>query len=93
MGVYLGMGHTVTEQFVAGDIGYVPTGAGHYIRNTGREILRLLIGFNNGHYHSLDLNAWLAANPPDVLAANLDLPLTVAKTLPKETNFIARSPA
>ena len=48
--VYLGMGHTVTEQFVTGDIGYVPMGAGHYIRNTGSNILRLLIGFNSGRY-------------------------------------------
>ena len=34
MAVYLGMGHTVIEKFVTGDIGYVPMGAGHYIRNT-----------------------------------------------------------
>ena len=90
MAVYLGRGHAVTEQFVTGDIGYVPMGAGHYIRNTGRGILRLLIGFNNGHYHSHDLNAWLASNPPDVLATNLGLPLTVAEALPKEAPFIAR---
>jgi oxalate decarboxylase len=90
MAVYLGMGHAVTEQFVTGDIGYVPRGAGHYIRNTGSSILRLLIGFNSGHYRSHDLNAWLASNPPDVLASNLGLPLTVAEALPKETLFIAR---
>jgi oxalate decarboxylase len=91
MAVYLGMGHAVTEQFVTGDIGYVPMGAGHYIRNTGSGILRLLIGFNNGHYHSHDLSAWIASNPPDVLAANLGLPRTVAEALPKERLFIARS--
>jgi oxalate decarboxylase len=68
-------------------------GAGHYIRNTGSGILRLLIGFTNGHYHSHDLNAWLASNRPDVLATNLDLPLTVAEGLHKETLFIARAPA
>jgi oxalate decarboxylase len=93
MAVYLGIGHTVTEQFVTGDIGYVPMGAGHYIRNTGSGILRVLIGFNNGHYHSHDLNTWLASNPPDVLATNLGLPLTIAETLPRETLFIARPPA
>ncbi len=70
MAVYLGMGHTVTEQFVTGDIGYVPIGAGHYIRKTGSGILRLLAGFNNGHYRAHNLSAWLASNPPDVLAAN-----------------------
>jgi mannose-6-phosphate isomerase-like protein (cupin superfamily) len=40
MAVYLGMGHTVIEQFVTGDIGYVPTGAGHYIRNIGSHLAR-----------------------------------------------------
>jgi oxalate decarboxylase len=74
---------------VTGDIGYVPMGAGHYIRDTGSGILRMLIGFNSGHYHSHDLNAWLASNPPDVLAANLGLPRTVAETVPQETCFIA----
>jgi oxalate decarboxylase len=90
MAVYLGMGHTVIEQFEAGDIGYVPAGAGHYIRNTGADILRLLTGFNNAHYHAHDLSAWVASNPPDVLAANLGLPRTVAETLPKERLFITR---
>ena len=90
MAVYLGRGQTITEQFVTGDIGYVPMGAGHYIRNTGDGILRLLIGFNHGDYRSHDLNAWLASNPPDVLATNLGLPRTVAEALPEETFFIAR---
>jgi oxalate decarboxylase len=90
MAVYLGRGQTVTEQFLTGDIGYVPMGAGHYIRNTGDGILRLLIGFNHGDYRSHDLNAWLASNPPDVLATNLALPRAVAETVPRETSFIAR---
>ena len=77
---------------MTGDIGYVPMGAGHYIRNTGSGILRLLLGFNNGHYHSYDLSAWVGSNPLDVLAANLGLPRTVAETLPKERLFIARPP-
>jgi oxalate decarboxylase len=86
------MGHTVTEQFVTGDIGYVPVGAGHYIRNTGSGILRLVIAFNTGHYHAQDLNAWLASNPPDVRATDLGLPLTVAEALSKETHFIKSPP-
>ncbi|HEX9168100.1 MAG TPA: cupin domain-containing protein, partial [Roseiarcus sp.] len=93
MAVYLGKGQTVTEQFVTGDIGYVPMGTGHYIRNTGSGLLRLLLGFNHGDYRSHDLNAWLGSNPPDVLAANLNLPQTVAEAVPRETHFIARPPA
>jgi oxalate decarboxylase len=67
-------------------------GPGHYIRNAGGGIPRLLVGLNNGHYHSHDLSAWVASNPPDVLAANLGLPRTVADALPKERLFIARPP-
>jgi oxalate decarboxylase len=89
MAVYSGMGNTVTEQFVTGDIGYVPTSAGHYIRNTGSGILRMVIGFNNGHHHAEDLNAWLASTPPDVRATDLGLPLTLAEALAKETHIIA----
>jgi hypothetical protein len=37
----------------------------------------------NGHYHSHDLSAWVASNPPDVLAANLGLPITVAERFPR----------
>jgi oxalate decarboxylase len=88
MAVYLGRGQTVTEPFEMGDIGYVPMGAGHYIRNTGDGILRLLIGFNHGDYRAHELNAWLASNPPDVLATNLGLPLRVVEALPEETRFI-----
>jgi hypothetical protein len=67
----------------------VPICAGHYIHNTGSGILRLLVGFNNGHDHSHDLSAWLASNPPDVLAANLGLPRRVADALAKERLFVA----
>ncbi|WP_206525423.1 cupin domain-containing protein, partial [Mesorhizobium sp. M7A.F.Ca.CA.001.12.1.1] len=74
MAVFLAEGQVVIEQFEAGDIGYAPMGSGHYIRNTGPGVLRVLVGFNNGHYEANDLSAWLAANPVDVLAANLSLP-------------------
>ena len=56
-------GEAVTEQFEAGDVGYAPMGAGHYILNTGPEVCRMLIGFNSGHYQAIDLSAWLATNP------------------------------
>jgi len=89
MGVFLAEGHAVTEPFEAGDVGYVPMGAGHYIRNTGSTLLRVLIGFNNGHYQANDLSAWLASNPADVLATNLSLPRAAAQTLPHDALFMA----
>ncbi len=88
MAVFLAEGEVVTETFQAGDVGYAPMGAGHYIRNTGSTVLRVLVGFNNGHYEANDLSAWLASNPVDVLATNLGLPRDVALTLPHRARFI-----
>lgn len=89
MTVFLAEGNAVTEQFEAGDVGYVPMGAGHYIKNTGSEVCRILIGFNSGHYEAIDLSEWLAGNPVDVLATNLSLPREITKKMPHKSVFIA----
>ena len=87
MAVFLAQGKAVTEQFEAGDAGYAPMGAGHYIRNTGSGVLRVLLGFNNGRYQANDLSAWFATNPVDVLATNLGIPRDVASAMPREGHF------
>jgi len=88
MAVFLAEGHVVVETFDAGDVGYAPMGSGHYIRNTGPGILRVLIGFNNGRYQANDLSAWLGSNPPDVLATNLGVPRPVAEALTRHRGFL-----
>jgi oxalate decarboxylase len=88
MAVFLAEGVVVKEQFETGDVGYAPMGAGHYIRNTGPGVLRVLVGFNNGHYLANDLTAWLGSNPPDILSANLGLPMEVVDKLPRGENFM-----
>ncbi|MGX0966216.1 oxalate decarboxylase [Bradyrhizobium japonicum] len=88
MAVFLAEGQVVTDQFSAGDVGCAPMGAGHYIRNTGNGVLRVLIGFNNGHYQSNDISAWLASNPGDVLASNLGVPRETADKLRHLTSFM-----
>lgn len=74
--------------FETDTFGYAPQGAGHYIRNTGSSVLRVLIGFNDGHYESNDLSAWLASNPASVLATNLGLGRDVVSRLPRDNKFI-----
>lgn len=86
--VFLAEGQAVTEQYEAGDIGYAPMGAGHYIRNTGTEVCKILIGFNSGEYQSLDLSHWLASNPTDLLAGNFSIPATLAGKFPHQEAFI-----
>ena len=77
-----------TRGFFTDTFGYAPQGAGHYIRNTGSSVLRVLIGFNDGHYESNDLSAWLASNPASVLATNLGLGRDVVSRLPRDNKFI-----
>jgi oxalate decarboxylase len=47
MGVILAQGNAVIDQFEAGDVGNAPVGAGHYIKNTGSDLCRILVGFNS----------------------------------------------
>ncbi|MDR6661290.1 oxalate decarboxylase [Tardiphaga robiniae] len=93
MAVFLAEGKVVSDRFKAGDVGYAPMGAGHYIRNVGKGVLRILIGFNNGHYQSNDLSAWVASNPSDVLASNLGIAREDARKLPHGPLFIIPGPA
>jgi oxalate decarboxylase len=88
MTVFLAEGTSVTEQFDAGDVGYVPMGAGHYIKNTGNDVCKILIGFNNGLYESIDLSSWLSSNPKEVLMTNFGIPETIADKFPKKNMFI-----
>jgi oxalate decarboxylase len=93
MGVDLAEGTVVTEQFEQGDVGYAPMGARHYIRNTGGDVLRVLIGFNNGIYEQNDISTWIASNPKDILAANLGLAAEDVEGLPQETVFMTQPKA
>ncbi|EHQ24888.1 cupin domain-containing protein [Mucilaginibacter paludis] len=87
MTVFLAEATAVTEQFNAGDVGYVPMGAGHYIKNTGDEVCRILIGFNSGNYEAIDLSQWLAGNPKDVIATNLGIGEAIVDKLPQRKLF------
>lgn len=89
MGVFLAEGNAVIGRFEAGDVGYAPMGAGHYIKNTGTDLCRILIGFNSPHYQAMDLSDWLVGNPLDVLETNLGFSPEVAAKLPRRTVFVA----
>ena len=63
MTVFGSHGRARTDDFGAGDVGYVPQGYGHYIENTGSGDLEVMAVFNNGSYESISITAWMAANP------------------------------
>ena len=82
MTVFGSHGRARTEEFSAGDVGYVPTGYGHYIENTGADDLEILIAFNNGVYEAINITAWMAANPRLLLATNFGVPESAFEKFP-----------
>jgi oxalate decarboxylase len=77
------------EPLEKGDVGYIPQGYGHSIENVGENRCRVLIGFNTGVYEDIDLSAWMAGNPLDVLATNFGKPASLFEKFPKRDVFIA----
>jgi mannose-6-phosphate isomerase-like protein (cupin superfamily) len=68
MTVFGSHGRARTDEFAAGDVGYVPQGYGHYIESTGSGDLEVMAVFNNGTYESISITAWMAANPDLLLS-------------------------
>jgi oxalate decarboxylase len=77
------------EQLHSGDVGYIPQGYGHSIENFGNKPSRMLIGFNTGIYQAVDLSAWIAGNPVDVLATNFNKPTSLFEKFPRKDVFIS----
>jgi oxalate decarboxylase len=80
-----------TELLHTADIGYIPQGYGHSLENVGSSTSRILIAFNSGIYESIDLSAWIAGNPLDVLATNFNRPQSLIRMFPRKDVFIAPS--
>ena len=83
MTVFGSHGRARTDEFQAGDVGYVPQGYGHYLQNIGNEDLEILLVFNSGLYQSISITAWLGSNPPELLATNFGVPASTFANFPK----------
>lgn len=83
MAVFGSHGRARTDEFVAGDVGYVPQGYGHYIENTGSDDMEVVLVLNNATYESVSITAWMAANPDLLLATNFGVPEATFAKFPK----------
>jgi oxalate decarboxylase len=83
MTVFGSGGRARTEDFAAGDVGYVPQGFGHYIENIGTDDLELVLAFNSGIYQSISATAWFASNPELLLSTNFGVPASTFASFPK----------
>ncbi|MBV8556058.1 MAG: cupin domain-containing protein [Planctomycetaceae bacterium] len=78
------------ETLQAGDVGYIPQGYGHAIENASEgDPARVLIAFNTGHDEAIDLSAWIASNPKNLLATNFSKPESLFDEFPHDRVFIA----
>ncbi len=71
MTVFNSTGMSRTFDFEAGDVGFVPQVAGHYVQNIGDETMIYAEVFRYPDYSDISLNKWLASNPVQVVADHL----------------------
>lgn len=82
MTVFNSNGLARTFDYQAGDVGYVPNVAGHYVQNTGDETLVFVEVFRNPEYSDISLNKWLATTPIKTVSEHLDVSEEIVKQFP-----------
>lgn len=81
--VFASQGQASVSKLEPGDVGYVPKGYGHALKNPSRDQpMEVLIVFNAGDYQTINLDDWMATNPAYVLQNNLQVPPEVVTRLP-----------
>jgi oxalate decarboxylase len=88
MTVFASSGRASTVELTEGDVGYVPRGYGHYLENTGKSPMRVLLVFNAGDYQDIGLSGWIASNPRQLVATNLGVSEASLAALPGRNVFI-----
>ncbi len=82
-----------TNDFKAGDVGVVRKNLGHYVENTGDDMLQFLEIFRTDHYEEVSLAHWLGHAPPELVSRHLNIPMEVLRTLPRTARGIVPLPA
>ncbi|GAA1940832.1 oxalate decarboxylase family bicupin [Microbacterium aoyamense] len=75
--------HANTTDFRAGDVGVVRKNFGHYIENTGDDVLQFLEVFRTDKYEEISLANWLSHVPPQLVSAHLNIDPSVLATFPR----------
>jgi oxalate decarboxylase len=66
-------GSSATFDYRAGDVGYIPGIAAHYVENIGNEPLKFLGVFRKTDVANFSFAQWMALTPPGLVQANLGL--------------------
>jgi oxalate decarboxylase len=90
MTVFASSGRARTFDYQAGDVGSVPFAMGHYIENIGDEPLRFLELFRSPRFADVSATQWLAALPPELVKAHLNIDDAAVAKLSKTKPVIVR---
>ncbi len=88
MTIYDAANSARTEDFQAGDIGYIDVTRPHYIENTGDEDLVFLEVFPGPRYQDISASEWLAHVPLRLLDEHLALGEQFYKNIPKKEQIV-----
>jgi oxalate decarboxylase len=72
-----------TNDFRAGDVGVVRKNLGHYVENTGSDVMQFLEVFRAHRYEEVSLAQWFSHLPPELLMQHLNLTREDLKKFPK----------
>jgi oxalate decarboxylase len=72
-----------TNDFRPGDVGVVRKSLGHYIENTGRDVLQFLEVFRTSRYEEVSLAEWFGHLPPELVMQHLNLTREDLEKLPR----------
>jgi oxalate decarboxylase len=75
--------HANTTDFKAGDVGLVRRNCGHYVENTGDDVLIMIETFRSDHYEEVSLANWLSHLPPKLVSAHLNIPEETLAKFPR----------
>ena len=72
-----------TTDFRPGDVGVVGKSLGHYVENTGSDVLQFLEVFRASRYEEVSLAEWLGHLPPELVMQHLNLTREDLEKLPR----------
>lgn len=86
VGIFITGGDTTVFPIVVGSTAFVPIGAAHYIRNTGPDVLHLIVGFSDEDAEHIDLSASFGFVPRALMAQTFGLHAQSFPALPQQSD-------
>jgi oxalate decarboxylase len=80
--------HANTTDFRPGDVGVVRRNLGHYVENTGDDVIQYVEVFATPRYEEVSLAQWLSHLPPELVMQHLNVDAETLARMPHETQGI-----